>query len=685
MGIMNLLFALLSMAVFGMFAYNLKKTWVHITTIGKGAEEIRNDSLFERFLFMLEGGLLQKRMFKDPVPGTMHIVIFWGFVTVSLGTLETLIHGIYTPFSFELIFGNGVLYQLFMTSQDLGNFGVFAAISFAIARRAFFPPDRLKSLAKASKVDAYIVLSFIWVLVGTALVTMGAKNFNPETASKVILPFSNTFAQVFAGIFSVSTESGWHTLEGVFWWVHVFALFGFTTFLPYSKHQHLIWVWPNMLFKSRKGSGRLRPMEFNEEAESFGVGKVEEFTWKQLLDGMACVECGRCTDVCPAQETGKKLDPRLMIHHLKDAMQLKISEGISKDSDKKSEQEAQEAEQTAKPLIGGIVSKEELWACTTCGACMEACPLHIEHIPAIVDMRRYLTMTEGDMPEELQGTLENLEVNSNPWGMNNDSRGDWAKDLNVTTMAEKSDVDYLFWVGCAGSFDERYKKVSKSLVTIMQNAGVTFSILGSEEQCNGDTARRAGNEYLADMQIQQNVETFKKYNVKKVVTSCPHCFNTIKNEYPDFGYKTEVIHHSEMISDLLKEKKLNISNKDQENLNVTYHDSCYLGRHNKIYESPRESLSQIPGVKLKEMERNKENGFCCGAGGARMWMEETEGERINVNRTKEAIQTGADTIATACPFCMTMMNDGLKTCEKENDIKVMDISEVVAQAVTERS
>jgi Fe-S oxidoreductase len=666
MGISNVIFLVLTAGVMGFFALNLKKNWQRITTTGKGSDEERTSNPANRLAFMLTGGLLQKRMFKEIVPGVMHFVIFWGFVTVTLGTVETILNGIFPAFDFSLILGEGSFYAIYLKSQDIGNFAVVCAISFAILRRIFFAPQRLKTVDKGARIDAFIVLGAILGLVSTTLMYMGGK-VNLQAYPVVNLAFSDLLASVFGS--GVETTTGWETYTSVTWWVHIAFLYGFITFLPYSKHQHLIWVWPNMFFKnSQRNSGRIRPMEFDENAESFGVGQVEEFTWKQLLDSMTCVECGRCTSVCPANSTGKKLDPRLMIHHLKDAM-MEASE---------------KPEGERRDLIGGVVSREELWDCTTCGACVDACPLHIEHIPAIIDMRRYMMMTEGEMPAELQTTMQNLEVHSNPWGISNEQRADWAKGLDVTTMAEKSDVDYLFWVGCAGSFDDRYKKVSQSIAKVMKNADVSFSILGTEEKCNGDTARRSGNEYLADMQIQENIDTMKRYGVKKVVTGCPHCFNTIKNEYPDFGFETEVIHHSELISDLVKTGK--VKSKDtkktaEEVAKVTYHDSCYLGRHNDVYDAPREAISKSSGAEIKEMPRTKENGFCCGAGGARMWMEETVGERINANRAKEAIGTGANTIATACPFCMTMMNDGVKEHGKEESVDVKDIAEIVASSI----
>ncbi len=664
--ITSLLFGALALGAFGSLAFNLRRTWQRVL-VGVGADDPRTDLMAERLLGMLKGGFLQPKMLKDFWPAVMHYMIFFGFITVTIGTVETLFHGLIPGFSFKWILGDGALYHFYLRTQDIGNAMVAVAIVWAFIRRIVFKPWRLSQLDKHSRSDAYFVLGLILTLVTTSLLYMGGKALagGPDGLPGETLPLSQWFASGLGGLFGISSSEGWATFGTTLWWLHCLVLFGFTIFIPYSKHQHFIWVWPNMIFRSLKARGRIRPMEFDENAEFFGAKNIQDLSWKQLLDGITCVECGRCTEQCPATNTGKPLDPRLIMKHLK--------AGFAELNT------LPEAER--RQLTGGIVSADELWSCTTCGACMEACPLYIEHIPAIVDMRRYLALTEGSFPEELNNTFKSLETNGSPWAMDPSTRGDWAKGLGVTTMSEKSDVEYLFWVGCAGSYDERYKKVSKSIAKIMQSANISFSILGSEEQCNGDTARRLGNEYLARMQIEANVETFKRYNVKKVVTGCPHCFNTLKNEYPDMGVEPDVIHHSELISKLVSDGKLKPGQVPAEAKDVTFHDSCYLGRHNQVYEEPRHALASVPGIKLTEMPRNKEKGFCCGAGGGRMWLEENIGTRINNNRAQEALATGAKTVATACPFCMTMLTDGVKAQGKGDEVKVKDVAEIIADSL----
>jgi Fe-S oxidoreductase len=408
-----------------------------------------------------------------------------------------------------------------------------------------------------------------------------------------------------------------------------------------------------------------------------------------LLDSYSCTHCGRCTSVCPANTTGKQLSPREIIvqmrHRTDEAAPCILKQKEFGANSENGEQTSllTEAEQAImdKKFVGDYENIEALWQCTTCGACMQECPITIEHVPAIVGMRRSLVMMESNFPAEIQPAFSNLETNGSPWAFSPAERADWAEGTGVQTAADKPEFEYLFWIGCAGSFDDRAKKISVATASLFQKAGIDFAILGTEEQCTGDFARRTGNEYLADMLVKANIETFSRYNVKKIITFCPHCYNTLKNEYPLFGGKYEVYHHSEILLDAVRSGKLKTKNLSSEKLNVTYHDSCYLGRYNNIYEAPRKLLECIEGLNITEPTRSGDRSFCCGAGGGQMFMEETEGKRVNIERTEELLATGAQNIALNCPFCMTMLTDGVKEKDLIDSVSVLDIAEIIAENV----
>jgi Fe-S oxidoreductase len=455
----------------------------------------------------------------------------------------------------------------------------------------------------------------------------------------------------------------------VFWWIHAVVLLSFLNYLPYSKHMHILTSIPNVYWRNLTGSTAPKPEEF-KKGNSYGVGRVDQFTWKNLLDSYSCTECGRCSDSCPATKTNKPLNPRLVMHDIKVNL-LKNGPGLI---NKKNATLA---------LIGekkeGSIEEEVIWDCTTCGACVDICPVFIEQFPRIVDMRRHLVQMQSKFPQELLNFFENMEQRSNPWGIAPSDRVKWATDLKVKPF-EAGKTEYLFYVGCFGSFDSRAKQVTVAITKILDAAGVSWGILGKDEKCCGESLRRLGNEYVFDRMARENIKQYQDKGVTKIITFCPHCFTVLKNEYPQYGAKFEVVHHTEFINQLIKEGKLKL-NGSLDLGNLVFHDSCYLGRHNNIYEAPRAAVTAATGKAPIEMARNHNRGFCCGAGGGRMWLEESVGKRINIERTEEALKSDPKTICVACPYCMTMFEDGLKDKAADSKVQVLDVAEIVAKAL----
>ena len=646
-----LIFAIVLIIAFGIFFSSLKKLYKSLLL---GKPENRFDRISERLKNVLIVAIAQSKLFREPIAGLMHAFIFWGFCVLLLVVIESIVQGFIPSFSFNFL---GGLYTAITFTQDLFGVLVLLGVLIAAIRRFLVRVKRLHT-EKDGNFDA----AFILTLISIVIISMFGQNIHSLHSDIYSFRFVSDFIRE-----SFEIKKSFINYE-YFWWIHIITILTFLNYLPYSKHLHILTSIPNVFFaKLKPEKNTLKPIDLeNETLTTFGALDVEHLNWKQLFDGYTCTECGRCTAACPANFTGKKLSPRKIIMDVRQRLHDKTFYS--------GDQSVQE-----KTLIHNYISDEEIWACTTCNACVTECPVMIEHIDTIVDLRRGLVLTEANFPLELNVVFRNLETNFTPWAFSYTERAQWAEGLDVKIAAQDNSPELLFWVGCAGSFDERYKKVSRSIVKILKTAGIEFKILGNEEKCNGDAARRLGNEYLAQMLMKENIQTLEKYGVKKILTACPHCYHSLKNEYPQFGGNYEVIHHTELIERLVKEGKITL--KESEKKSLTYHDSCYLGRYNEIYDSPRTTLKSINGIELKEMNRSRDKGFCCGAGGGRMFLEEKEGKRINIERTEEALSLNVDTIATACPFCMTMLTDGVKSKDVIDKVQVKDIAEIVADSI----
>ena len=657
----------------------------------------------------------QKKLFKDLRSGLMHFVVFYGFIVLQFGAIDLIVKGLTAGGHLPL-----PAYELFGLIQEITVLLILVAMGYAAYRRYGEKLSRLKRGWKPG-----LVLYFIFSLMLSVLLSLGFERLWLDLDYSGYAPVSSVIARLFPHLPVAAAQA----LFYLFWWLHLLILLAFLVYVPQSKHFHLITAPINIWLGRAETPGKLKKLDLeDEEAESFGVGKIEEFTQKQMLDFYACVECGRCTNVCPASNTGKTLSPMHLITKLRDHLTEKgaavtgrspwVPElafggggGSSKAhalvetagrivewnaegapiTDIRPTLAWQQVSWTATPdaspeqveLIGGVMTEDEIWACTTCRNCEDQCPVGNGHVDKIVDLRRHLVLMQGCIPHEGQRALQNIERQGNPWGLSRSDRDKWTGEIEgvrVPTVRENPDFQYLFFVGSMGAYDLRARKISRALARLLNEAGVSFAILGNEERNSGDTPRRMGNEMLFQQLASDNIETFRKYGVRKIVTACPHTFNTFKNEYPDFGLENvEVLHHTQLLDRLIREGKLRPRYEVKER--IAYHDSCYLGRYNNVYDEPRNVLRAISGVELVEMARSRENGMCCGAGGGMMWMEETAGKRVNLARTEQALAVKPTVIGSACPYCLTMMEDGTKMKEVADDVRAKDIAEILEQAV----
>ena len=647
---------------------NRVKNWERGTPDNRSTNKSNAKSRFSDF----RSGVYMKTLLRDPAAGVMHSLMYFPFlILLAVTTVLEINHQL--PESLKFLHGD--VYRAYTAVGDIAGVLFLIGVVWALLRRygpKRFRPYRIRIKSKPE----HAVVLLIFLAIGVT--GFGAEAFRialvepPARSAETWSVIGYPLAKIIDRSESLANNAhGWHQ----FWWIsHVVSFIAFLALLPITMIRHMFTSPLNMYLKDRdrpKGAMKPLPDLMETELESFGASVIEDFTWKQLLDTDSCTMCGRCTSVCPAHATGKPLDPREIVLKTGEVMAATgdpvVSPPLGLDA---------EISISAESMFERV-TPEELWACTSCKACDEICPVNIEILDKILDMRRYLSLMESNFPTELGNAYRSMENSGNPWGLSQGSRTEWADDLEgvkIIEGGEPLESEFLYWVGCAGSFDDKNKKVSRAMAQLLSLANVSFSILGPSEMCTGDPARRSGNEYIFQMLAAQNIETLNSMGVKKIITQCPHCFNTLGNEYPQLGGHYEVIHHSQLLEWLIEQGKLDMSNAEL-NERLVYHDSCYLGRHNDVYQAPRKVVASIGGLEVVEAERQGTKGMCCGAGGGRMWMEENTGKNINVERSQELLATGADRIATACPFCFVMIDDGVKgEGVDEDEVKVGDIA-----------
>jgi Fe-S oxidoreductase len=672
--------------------------------IGEGKPDNRLDRLPERVLSLIKYFLGQRKVVEqvsyDHRPGVTswhHVLIFWGFLIITAGTAEVFLSGLSAGrLDFSVI--GETPYAVFKRVIDWFNLIVLAMIVFAFVRRTIIKV-RLIPLSA----DATIILGAIGGLMITHFL-MHAFRFAAQGQPDAWASAYSVSGFLYEHVTRNVDPGTALVISEVNWWLHVGIVLGFLNYIPYSKHIHILTAGPNIFLRNldQRGVMPLLNLEAEDIAQFGIVENYPDFTWKSLLDDFSCTECARCSNYCPAFNTDKPLSPMHLIHGLKEetqergALKLRITrlegqlpkpaEGAPAPAPSELQKQLDELKKKLEDMpemVGGRIHEDTLWACTTCGACQEVCPVFIEHPEKIIQMRQNLVMLKEAAPAELARTYKNLERQSNPWGLSNDKRMEWADGLGVKTIADNPNAEYLLWIGCMGAFDDRIKKSTRALVEVMQAAGVNFAVMGEKEGCSGDPARRTGNEMMYQEQAKANIEVLNEAKVRKVVTACPHCMHTIKNEYPQLGGKYEVLHHTQLLRDLVQAGKLEL--KEQVGESITLHEPCYLGRWNGEYDAPREILARTPSKGgFVELDRIREHSFCCGAGGGRMWMEERIGTRVNVNRVDEILTKSVDTVAVACPFCTVMVEDGLKHRNADEKVQVLDVAQVIAKSLRRR-
>lgn len=635
---------LLAIASFAILAWGIKK---RIQFYKQGKELNRTDKLGARITQLIQGVLLQKKVIRVKGPGLAHALFFWSFLILFIGTIIVVIQADITNPIFGVKFLKGSFYKIFSLSLDIAGALAIVMLGGLFVRRYFIRPEGLNI-----KKDDALMHGLLFAILITGFIIEGARMAVTEMGMPVAdwSPIGKLVAHTLSGF---ETE-GLKSLHSFLWWFHMLLVAGFIASIPFTKFKHIYTTSANYLFENQGPVGKMTSLDMeDEEAESFGAVNVSDMRWKDIFDADACTECKRCQDRCPAHNTGKPLSPMKVVNTLGDV--------AFNDSDAS--------------LIEAI-GKDAIWSCTTCRACEEICPASIEHVDKLMELRRSMVLMEGEFPgEEVMTAIDNIEVNGNPLGMAFASRGDWAEGLPVVTMAESKEVDVLYFVGCYASFDKRNQEIAKSFIKLCNAAGLKVGILGKEEKCCGEPARKMGNEYMFQMTAQENIETFKNYGVEKIVTTCPHCFNTLAKDYTDFDFEAEVVHYTTFLDELYAAGKLKFKS---ESLDCTYHDSCYLGRHNDIYSAPR-NLLKAAGANIKEMDKNKSEAFCCSAGGGRILAEEKLGDRINIKRIEMAAATNSSNLISNCPFCLTMFEDGVKGADKEDSLKTRDIAEVLVE------